>query len=262
MCEIFRNDLIITVLAAGMGKRMKSDLPKVLHKIKGIPMIIRILSEAKKMNPKKIIVIVGPSNATLIKESIQQYFIYNDDIIYAYQEQPLGTGDAIKSTINTLSLLNDITDKTINIVLNGDTPLLKMESVSEIYNNAKKNKYEMQITCIELENPTGNGRIILEKNRFSKIVEEKDCNDQQKKINIVNCGIYVLSVGIIKKYIPLIQNNNAQNEYYLTDIVEIYKNHNIDSTVGLYVMKNNQHVEIMNVNTKEQLEELENILNL
>lgn len=249
--------MIITILAGGQGKRMqsvKSNLPKVLHTVDDIPMIVRIVSEANKLNPSKIIIVVGKYH-NIIKLTLESVGDYNN-IVYANQLKimgtKLGTGAAVESTIGML-------DKhKINIILNGDTPLLKNETIRAIYNHFIASDYKLQITTIKLDNPFGNGRIIIADKEFEKIVEEKDCTAKEKQIKLVNVGIYIATTNIIADFIPIITNNNAQNEYYLTDIVELCKQRNL--SVGMYELNQSKVSEIFNVNTKEQLEYVRNIL--
>jgi len=243
-------DLNVIILAAGQGKRMKSSLPKVLHEIKGIPMIVKILNEVEKINPKKIILVVS-DNYLQIYNELKKYSI-SEKITFVKQEIPLGTGDAIKATLSKLD--NDGN----SLILNGDCPMIKYETILNIYNNFINNNYLLQITCIELNNPFGNGRIIKHNNEFLKIVEQKDCNPDENNVKLCNCGIYLVSNHIIKKYIPKINNNNSQKEYYLTDIVELFRNGE-NKVVGLFELSSDKEIEIYNVNTKEQLDYLNNL---
>jgi len=245
-------NLIVTILAGGQGKRMNSPLPKVLHPVNNIPMIIRILGEVNKLNPSKIIIVVGIFK-DMIKNTIEQYFNLNEITIeYAFQEKPLGTGHAI---LSTLYLLND---NDVNLIVNGDNPLIKYETLFSIIYKFNMQDNRLQITAINSQNPTDSGRIIIENNQFQKIVEEKDCTLEQKKINLINCGIYIAYGNVLKKYIPLIKNNNAPQEYYLTDLVEVYKNDNYN--VSLYILDVNKKIEIININTKTQLDKLNTLL--
>lgn len=242
--------MYITILAGGLGKRMKSDLPKVLHKFNGKPMLVHIIETARKINPDsyKIIIVVG-KYYPIIKQTIEEYTNIND-IMFSFQEHPLGTGDAVKSTLDYLVNATDT-----NIILNGDTPLLQADTIQDILENYYEKNSKLQITAITLNDPTGNGRIILDDNLdFKNIVEEKDCNDNERKIKLVNVGIYVVNVAVIKDLIPKITNNNAQGEYYLTDIVKLYIYQN--NKVNLHVLSDNKTHEIINVNTKEQLDSL------
>lgn len=242
------NKLYITILAGGMGKRMQSDLPKVLHKVKGTAMIVRLLHQIQLLSPDKILIVVGKYRHQ-IQEEIEKN-ILDEKIIYVDQPEPLGTGHAVKCT------LNEFEDhaKIINIILNGDMPLLKYETIKEIYDYYLTKKSIFLITSINLNNPAGNGRIIIDQlNNFKEIIEEKDCTPKQKTITLVNCGIYIIDSNILKKYIPMINNLNAQSEYYLTDLVKIYSNASINNKIELFILESSKEVEIYNVNTKEQL---------
>lgn len=242
--------LIVTILAGGLGKRMQSTLPKVLHKVHGKPMLVRIIEQAHKLNPHKILIVVGQYKP-IIEETLNGYVLPNN-IEYAIQDVAQGTGDAVKCTIDHL----DINDG-YNLILNGDTPCLTYETIKQMCDQYVNDESDLQITSINLPNPTGCGRIIKNSNGvFQSIVEEKDCTDEQRQIKLVNVGIYVVSINAIKKYIPQIKNNNAQNEYYLTDIVELYLSDNPDKIVGLVELSSDHIKEIANVNTKEQLDEL------
>ena len=242
--------LYVTILAGGVGRRMNSEVPKVLHLVKGESMIVRLIRQVQLLNPDKIIVVVGKFYV-MIREEIEKYIEY--PITYAIQEKPLGTGDAVKSTLHLFNTEEEIT----NIILNGDVPMLQFETIQQIYNEYLKRGSKLQITTIELENPTGNGRIMINSDGlFEEIKEEKDCTEEQKMIKIVNCGIYICDSSILLKYIPLIESNNAQNEFYLTDLVKIYidKSH---QPIHQYRLEKEKEKEIYNVNTKEQLKFLQ-----
>jgi bifunctional UDP-N-acetylglucosamine pyrophosphorylase/glucosamine-1-phosphate N-acetyltransferase len=238
-------NLNITILAGGLGKRMRSTLPKVLHKVAGKPMLVRILEEARKFKPTKIIIVVG-QYIDVIKEVLSNHTDIQD-VTFAIQQESLGTGDAVKSTLEHLDR------NACNLILNGDTPLIKYETLKEAVENRSNSK--IQITCISLVDPTGCGRIIVKEGVFEKIVEDKDCSTDEREVKLVNVGIYVVDTEVLLKYIPMIGCDNAQKEYYLTDLVKIYKD-NEDSDVGLFELDSSKIVEISNVNTKEQLEEL------
>lgn len=238
--------LYITILAGGMGKRMNNDKPKVLLDVKGKPMIIRTIQTALELAPEKIIIVVGKFY-DLIKNVIDTHFPHNN-FTYAHQSEPLGTGDAIKATLELLP-----SHSTHNIILNSDVPSLKSSTVGKIYEKYLTHQYKLLITAIELSEPAGNGRIIASNNTLEAIVEEKDCDDEQKEIKIVNCGIYICDTQILQKYIPMITNNNAQHEYYLTDIVHLFKQHET-IPIGLHILDPSQSIEIYNVNTASQLQ--------
>lgn len=245
------NNTTIIILAGGLGKRMQSELPKVLHLVNNIPMIVKLLKEIQQLNPYKIIIVVGKFK-DIINKTIKQYF---DDIniTYAIQDTPLGTGHAVLCTLNLLD------DNTTTLIMNGDNPMITSSTMKSALDNFINNKNDLQITTIRANNPTGSGRIIINNGTFEKIVEEKDCSDEQKQLKLINCGIYVASSNILKKSIPKIENNNSQKEYYLTDIVEICKKSKKVS-IGLYEIDSDKELEVININTKEQLDNLNNRL--
>ena len=245
--------LCITILAGGLGKRMQSPLPKVLQLVDGKPMIVKILAEIEKINPYKLFIVVGQFK-DVIDDTIKQYIDpAKINIEYAIQDIPKGTGHAVLCTLNLLD------DFKINLIVNGDNPLLTTETMMSALTHFTNNGLQLQITAIEQDNPTGCGRIIITNDIFERIIEEKDCTDDQKKIKLVNCGIYIISTPVLKRYIPLIENNNVQQEYYLTDIVEICKKSD-SVNIGLFVIDKSKQLEVININTKDELDKLNNIL--
>lgn len=245
------NELNIIIMAGGLGKRMESSIPKVLHKILNKPMIVHVIEESSKLNPNKIMIVVGKYKK-IIEKTISEYLhVDTIPIEYIFQSEALGTGHAVQCCIH--SLKNNISSKTL--ILSGDVPLLKRNTMNSIIQNVDK----VKITTTEFDDSTGYGRIIENNSLFERIVEEKDCSTEQKKIKKVNCGIYVFDTKILCKYLPYLSNNNAQQEYYLTDIIEIIKkNENIN--IDLYNISKENHYQIMGINTREQLLELEKLI--
>lgn len=241
------SSLNITILAGGLGKRMKSTIPKVLHTLNNKPMLVRILEEARHLKPDKIIIVVGKYKAIIQETLIKHTNI--QDIEFAIQQESLGTGDAVKSTLTHLN------DKSYNLILNGDIPLIKSSTLQNIVDTFIQNNHKLQISCIKLPNPSGCGRIVMNNGIFESIIEHKDCTLDQLNIKLINVGIYVATSEILQKYIPLITDNNVQKEYYLTDLVKIYKTET-NQSVGLSELDSSKIIEISNVNTKEQLEDL------
>ena len=239
---------VILIMAGGLGKRMNSDLPKVLHTIKNKPMIVYIIESSLSIKPHKIIIVVGKYKS-IIKETITKFISEDEEklIEYVDQEIPKGTGHAI---IKSKYLLNNMINKNL-LILCGDTPLIDNEIISKML--YKLNNFKLCTT--ELKYPTGYGRIVITDN-YTKIVEEKECNNIEKQIKIVNCGLYAIKIELLLKYIDLLSNSNSQNEYYLTDIVEIItKNENIKMEF-LEIDKNNNY-KVFGVNNQEQLKILE-----
>ena len=244
------SNVSILILAGGLGKRMKSKIPKVLHKLGDKPMLVRVLESANALNPDKIYIIVGKYK-DVIQETLQQY-INISNVIFVDQPEAQGTGHALQCALPELVKHN--TNDQI-LVLSGDVPLLTTETMQSMIEN---NDSPVKLMTTRTDNPTGYGRIIVDaKNTFQKITEEKDCNDQERKISLINAGVYAYNAGLLCKYLPLIQNNNAQNEYYLTDIFEIMIRKE-GLNIGLVNLPAERSIELTGINTKEQLEELNN----
>jgi bifunctional N-acetylglucosamine-1-phosphate-uridyltransferase/glucosamine-1-phosphate-acetyltransferase GlmU-like protein len=256
--------MIVIIMAGGLGKRMESELPKVLHLVtcpiditKSYPMIIHVINTSVKIGVKKIFVIVGKYK-DIIKKTINEYICSTDitDLIeYIIQEPALGTGHAIKCS---LPLLSQYLDKRA-LILSGDVPLISLKSLEGLGGNGYGNGNVNKLLITELDEPYGCGRIIFENSDSNKIIgikEEKDCNDDEKKIKFVNCGIYQIKVIDLINLIPLINNNNKSNEYYLTDIIGLMIEKSI--LIETFILEKNLQYEIKNINTKKDLEELNN----
>jgi bifunctional UDP-N-acetylglucosamine pyrophosphorylase/glucosamine-1-phosphate N-acetyltransferase len=204
------SNISVIILAAGKGTRMKSDVPKVLHKISGKQMLYYSIKEAKKISDD--ITVVLYHQAELVQKEMEIYF---DDINYKIQdhENYPGTGGAIKN-------IDVKYDKVL--VLNGDMPLVKS---SELEKFAKIDA-DIVLSVFDLSNPNGYGRVVIENENIQKIVEQKDANQEQLKINTVNAGVYMFTKEILNDYVNKIDNNNAQEEYYITDFIELGVNDN------------------------------------
>tara|TARA_E500000331_G_scaffold357580_2_gene419823 strand:- start:2297 stop:3067 length:771 start_codon:yes stop_codon:yes gene_type:complete len=249
MDTFFEKQKIIVIMAGGEGKRMKSSLPKVLHKVDNIPMIVKILHEALILDPRKIFIIVG-KHRFLIENAIKEHI--NSNIIeYVDQLAALGTGHAIISCRKRLIKYNysDV------LILSGDVPCIRSNMMAKMFKNTEKCK----IAVFEKENPTGYGRIITKDNKFVKIIEEKDSNEEQKLIKLVNCGLYCIDSVILCKYLPFLKNNNKQSEYYLTDIIEIIKKFE-KININMYYVPLVKYIEVTGVNTPEELQEVNKYL--
>ena len=197
--------LSIVVLAAGKGTRMKSKTPKVLHEISGKPMLFHILDEARKLSND--ITVILSHQFDLVKERILSNYpdikIHKQDL----QNYP-GTGGALK---NLEFKGNRV------LILNGDMPLVTKESLEKLTNS----KAPLAMSVLNLDNPSGYGRVIIKDSKVKKIVEEKDASTEEKVVTTVNAGVYALDSNILNEFIPKLNNSNAQKEYYLTDIVQM-----------------------------------------
>lgn len=225
------------ILAAGKGTRMMSDKNKVMHEILGKPMIGHVVDNLDCCNIDTQVIIVG-HDANRIKE----YF--NDRVQFAYQNEQLGTGHAVKQA----DILKHNQGNTL--ITFGDVPLVQPETIQKIFNAAKK--YDLVVATTFFDDAAQYGRIVRdEQGDFLKIVEFKDANQHQKEIKEINTGIFCVNNELLFKHIEEIQNNNAQQEYYLTDLVEIFNKNNLK--VGTVVIEDNS--EVMGINTRIQLYE-------
>lgn len=233
----------VIIMAGGLGKRMNSKLPKVLHSVNGIPMIVRVINEAQKLNPYKIMLVVGQYK-NLIMDTLYRFNVLKY-VTFVIQKHAMGTGHAIQCAYSKLELLNN--NHKI-LVLSGDTPLI----TSELMKNMVDFK-DVKIMITERDDPSGYGRIKIENEKFEKIIEDKDCNEVELKINKVNCGIYGFKNQHLLNYLNLLDNKNKQNEYYLTDMIKIIKeNANVD--IELYNLVKEEQWQLTNVNDQNQLE--------
>ncbi len=231
------------ILAAGKGTRMKSDLPKVIHKVNGIPMVKKILNELEKLGTEENILILGHKKEEILKEL--------GEIKYAVQEEQLGTGHAIMQAEN---LLKDYEGDVM--ILCGDTPLLRHETLKAMYEAHKKSGVATTILTSVYENPFGYGRIVKNGEKVTAIVEEKEADEETKKIKEVNAGVYCCNAKELFAALKKVTNNNEKGEYYLTDIVGIQVGEG--KTVASFVLEDNR--EILGVNSKVELAEASKIL--
>lgn len=247
------NKNIIIVMAGGLGKRMNSQIPKVLHMLQGEPMICTLLKSAYAISPCAILVVVGKYKA-IIQSEIEKYLNRNILELIQYVDQPdaLGTGNAVHCCVPYLNQLASPSDRVL--ILSGDTPLISSKTMLDMLSGttgvAMITKYNHGDTQF-----VDYGKIILENDHISKIIEKKDCNETELLINCVNCGIYCWNFEVLSECTKLITNTNAQCEYYLTDLIEIAKKKGF--LTFPFELAHNLQYEITGVNTQEQLKELE-----
>jgi UDP-N-acetylglucosamine diphosphorylase/glucosamine-1-phosphate N-acetyltransferase len=238
--ESYSPNLAFIVLAAGLGKRMKSNRAKVLHEILGKPMVHYVLETATQFADRNVYVIIG-YQSEIVRSSIEK----NYDVHYVYQEKQLGTGHAVACALPYLeSQIQQV------VILCGDTPLISQSTIESLIRTHRNLKNDLTVLAVNMDKPTGYGRILLRENqRVAGIVEETDATDVQRNIKIVNTGIYCVDRSFLLDAIGALTNHNAQQEMYLTDIVEIgfLKNKAITAVIG------EDAVEMMGVNNQEDL---------
>ena len=238
------------IMAGGLGKRMGSTLPKVLHEINNKPMICYVIEKAFEIGCTEIGIIVGKYYEQ-IKSKICEYYFNDTRIIYIEQNEPLGTAHAVKCALKWMETNLDI--KTSILILSGDVPLISVNTLKNLL--VKDNS----ILITKTDKPDGCGRIIFNSNNnVEKIIEEKDCKPEQKNIKYINCGLYNIKLTVLLETIHKITNKNMSQEYYLTDMIEI--TNNLGYKINSYNLPENNFIEIANINTQEDLLYIKSII--
>lgn len=245
-----KTDLNILILAAGLGTRMKSNLAKVLHKLDGRPLINHVCRTASSIGPAKICVVIGHQG-----DEVRSAVLTDIDpgvAEFAVQKQQLGTGDAVNAANELLAN----SDSTL-LVLSGDVPMIRSETLAEIvrlHHEFRGKGAACTVLTVRLKDPSGYGRVVRDENgSFDRIVEQKDASDEQKEIDEINSGIYCFNTRKLFAALAKVQNNNAQGEYYLTDVPQILREAGDDVAIFLHT---DQH-EIEGVNDRRQLAAME-----
>jgi bifunctional UDP-N-acetylglucosamine pyrophosphorylase/glucosamine-1-phosphate N-acetyltransferase len=239
--------IAVVILAAGKGKRMNSDLPKVLHKLGGQPLIGHVVATAKKLSPKKIVVVVGHGSEK-VKAALKV-----EKILFAEQIEQHGTAHAVSCA---KKLLDGFLGKII--VLSGDVPLIDAATLLALIKLQDDNGAGAALLTADAENPDGYGRIIRSADGgVTAIVEERDATPAQKSVREINAGIYVFDSEFLFGALEKITPDNDQKEYYLTDVVRIA----LADGVKVSALKTSDFSRIMGVNRPEELAALENLFN-
>lgn len=239
---------ITIILAAGEGTRMKSKNSKVLHKILNKPLIDYVYEASNGAGSDKTVIIVG-RNKEAVKEKFKDKVIYKEQKIG--KEYPYGTGYAVKLAID------EISDDDSVLVLSGDTPLIKSETLSEFFKKHNETGAMATVLSALIDDTTGYGHIIKDENgNLTKIVEDRDANEFEKSVKEINSGIYAFNGKYLKYGLTKIDMNNSQNELYLTDVIKILAEEN--QLVQTYMLEDIE--ELHGINSKLQLYEAENIM--
>lgn len=236
-----KHSIHVVILAAGQGTRMRSKQAKVLHSIGGKAMLAHVIETAQQLVPQGITIVYGHGG-----EQVKEAMVF-DNLNWVEQAQQLGTGHAVLQAADSW---ND--DDTV-LVLYGDVPLIKIDTLAEV---VRKGSESFGLLTVHLDNPSGYGRIIRDQHaEVTEIVEEKDASDEQKCITEVNTGILAAKGQQLKAWLNKLGNNNAQKEYYLTDVIGM----SVADGVVIETIHPEEEYEVAGVNSREQLAELEGI---
>lgn len=233
------------ILAAGQGTRIKSNIPKVLHKVCGKEMVNHVIDNMRKAGIEDVNVIIG-NGSELVKESTK-----DRNVSYSLQEEQLGTGHAVKCAKEFLQGKDGVV-----AVFTGDAPLTRVETIENLIKEHIEKGNKATLLSAYVDDPTGYGRIIRDDNKeVLKIVEHKDCNEEELKVNEMNAGMYCFDIKSLLSSLEELNNNNVQGEYYLTDVIGILKDKK--EKVGALVT---DYEDTLGVNSRAQLAEVEKVL--
>ncbi len=233
--------LEILILAAGKGTRMRSDLPKVLHKLAGKPLLGHVVDNAHALGATQTCVVYGFGG-----EAVPQA-LADDKLTFVLQAEQHGTGHAVQQALPQLA------DDSVTLVLYGDVPLTHTATLQPLVTAAQAGK--LGLLTVTLADPTGYGRIVREHGKVTRIVEHKDATDAERAIAEVNTGILAVATRHLKQWIATLKNDNAQGEYYLTDIIA----QAVAAGVAIETHQPAHEWEVLGVNSKAQLAQLERI---
>lgn len=245
--------LDVLVLAAGLGTRMRSNLAKVLHKLDGRPLINHVCRTATALAPRKIYVVIGHQGEDVKRAVLEE--LNEEHAEFAWQNEQLGTGHAVNSARQFL----ESEDSTL-LVLSGDVPMIRVETLAALIQKHHTHRGKgaaCTILTVNLADPTGYGRIVRDQEGlFEKIVEQKDATDEEKQIKEINSGIYCFNTKKLYSALTRVKNNNAQGEYYLTDVPALLREEGED--IAIY--RHSDHHEIEGINNRVQLADMERTL--
>lgn len=231
--------LSVIILAAGKGTRMKSSLPKVLHKIAGKPMVEHIIDTAKELDCQSLNLVYG-HGADLLKTALDHH-----QVNWCLQAEQLGTGHAVQQAVEHIKDDEDV------MILVGDAPLISADTLRRLVD--AKASADLALLTVHLDDPTGMGRIVRDGDNIKAIVEHKDASDAQREIKEINTGMMLMAGSDLKRWLGALSNDNAQGEYYLTDVIEMAANEGLTIRAAHPVWER----EVEGVNNRVQLSSLE-----
>jgi bifunctional UDP-N-acetylglucosamine pyrophosphorylase / glucosamine-1-phosphate N-acetyltransferase len=236
----------IVIMAAGKGTRMKSKLPKVLHKLAGRALLHHVLDTAGQLQPRSVVAITGHGATQVIAAcAVDTWTTGSKGLKFVTQEPQLGTGHAVQQAAPVLP------DDGVTLVLSGDVPLTQLDTLQALVQASAGT--QIALLTIDLADPTGYGRIVRNGEQVQAIVEHKDASDAQRAIKETYSGIMAAPTALLKQYLALIDNHNAQKEFYLTDVVK----HAVAAGTPVVAVKTDDAAQVAGINSPQQLQELE-----
>ena len=237
--------LHVVILAAGHGKRMLSNTPKVLHKLAGKALLAHVLDAVQRLNPSAIHIVIG-HEGTLIRDAFMHL-----NLNWVWQHEPCGTGHAV------LQALPEIPEEADVLILCADVPLITETILSSLVHPDNTVQHALRFLVSKVDNPTGLGRVIRDQQHaVTAIVEEKDANEEQRAIHEINSGIYCVQAAQLKRWLPKLSCHNAQKEYYLTEIIHMA----VNEQVPIYTVTAEPAWRVHGINNRLQLMQLERAL--
>lgn len=246
MGPLFENIAVI-ILAAGLGTRMKSQKAKVLHQVLGQPMILYVVDTAVQVAGKDIILVVG-HQVEQVRKVVSEHALAE----YAYQERQLGTGHAVLCALPQVPAHSEHI-----VILCGDVPMITADTIRNLVEDHLDRERDITVLAVEIDKPAGYGRVLINvDNQVTGIVEEADATNEEKKIRMINTGIYCVEKTFLAESLQKIDTDNAQGELYLTDIIAV--GHREKKAVGA-LLAGDEH-EFYGINSKEDLEIVEGLM--
>ncbi|HSI54639.1 MAG: bifunctional UDP-N-acetylglucosamine diphosphorylase/glucosamine-1-phosphate N-acetyltransferase GlmU [Ramlibacter sp.] len=239
----------VVIMAAGKGVRMKSRLPKVLHRLAGRALLQHVVASVAALQARRVVVITG-SGADQVEQAVAGWETVGAKPVFVRQEPQLGTGHAVQQAVPVLP------DDGLTLVLNGDVPLIEAATLKTLLQSGGDRR--IALLTVEIPDPTGYGRIVRSGDAVRAIVEHKDATEVQRQIREVYTGVMVVPNAQLKRWLARLTNDNAQKEYYLTDIVKLA----VDDGADVVAVKTGDKVQVDGVNSPTQLAELERAFQL
>lgn len=237
----------VIILAAGKGKRMKSDRAKVLHMVAGRPMILHVIDTAVEVAGENIVVVIG-NHAETVKETVAS----RAQVLFAFQSEQLGTGHAVQCALPFLPEACRVA-----VILCGDVPLITSATIRRLIRQHVQHGNEITLLAVTLDHPCGYGRVIRNSSgNVEAIVEESDATADEKRIDLINSGIYCVNKDFLETALSQVESRNAQQEIYLTDIIKIART--AGRKIGLLLLK--EPSEVIGINTIEDLQKAEAVI--